>query len=65
MDQHVPAFAERDECDTVQTDQIIQQGVIVVGLVHDQIINQAESQGIKQEPVDFQALGRLLPESHK
>ena len=45
MDHCVPAFAERNDYDTVQADQIIQQGVVIVGLVHDEIINQRERDG--------------------
>ena len=65
MDHCVPAFAERNDYDTVQADQIIQQGVVIVGLVHDEIINQRERDGIRQETMNFQALRRSLSESHE
>jgi len=62
VDQHVPAFAERNECDTVEADQIIQQRIIVVSVVHQQVIAQTKRDSIKQESMYFQALGSLLPE---
>ena len=65
MDHCLPAFAEGDDYDTVQADQIIQQGIVIVGLVHNEVINQTERDGVRQEPVNFTTLGCLLSESHE
>jgi hypothetical protein len=65
VDQYVPAFAVGDECDKVQADQIIQQAVLIVGLVHEQVIAQAKHDGVKQEPVNSEALGSPLSEGHE
>jgi hypothetical protein len=65
VDQNVPAFAEWDECDKVDADQIIQKGVVIVGLVHQQVITQTKRNGVKQQSMDFQALGSPLSESHE
>jgi len=65
VDQYVPAFAVGDECDKIEADQIIQPAIFIVDLVHEQVIAQAKHNGVKQEPVDFEALSGPLSEGHE